>query len=454
MSAPLSTISPIDGRYNSQVQELKTIFSEYGLIRYRVFVEICWLEHLAENHLIKDLPKFSKTAIEHLDSLKENFCLRDAERIKEIESFINHDVKAVEYFIKEKLSDIEELKNSIHFIHFACTSEDINNLAHGLMLKEARERVLTPALREIESKLTEMASRYASTAMLARTHGQIASPTTVGKEFANVAHRLKRQIAQLEALQILGKMNGAVGNFNAHVVAYAEIDWNTNAEKFITNLGLSRNPYTTQIEPHDYMAEFFDVLARINTILIDLTRDVWGYISLGYFKQRVNIDEVGSSTMPHKINPIDFENAEGNLGLGNAVLSHLSAKLPISRWQRDLTDSTVLRNMGVGIGYSLIAYRSIIKGVDKLDVDKAKIDADLDVSWEVLAEPIQTMMRRYGVPEAYEKLKALTRGHTIDQAQIRAFIDQLDLPTSAKKKLLELTPQNYIGNAEEQVRAF
>ena len=302
--------------------------------------------------------------------------------------------------------------------------------------------------------MTEMAHRYASTVMLARTHGQIASPTTVGKEFANVAHRLKRQIAQLEALQILGKMNGAVGNFNAHVVAYAEVDWNTNAEKFITNLGLSRNPYTTQIEPHDYMAEFFDVLARINTILIDLTRDVWGYISLGYFKQRINIDEVGSSTMPHKINPIDFENAEGNLGLGNAVLSHLSAKLPISRWQRDLTDSTVLRNMGVGIGYSLIAYRSIMKGVDKLDVDKARIDADLDVSWEVLAEPIQTMMRRYGVPEAYEKLKALTRGHTIDQAQIRAFIDQLDLPTSAKKKLLELTPQNYIGNAEEQVRAF
>jgi adenylosuccinate lyase len=454
MSAPLLAVSPIDGRYFAQVQELRNIFSEYGLIKYRVFVEICWLEHLAEDSSIKELPNFSQPALESIRSIREDFCLRDAERVKEIEAYTNHDVKAVEYFIKEKFDTSEELKNCSQFIHFACTSEDINNLAHGLMLKEARDEVITPILEAIEAKLREMAHQYASTAIVARTHGQVASPTTLGKEMANVAFRLRRQIAQLKALDILGKMNGAVGNFNAHKVAYSSIDWNASSEKFVTNLGLTLNPFTTQIEPHDYKAELFDVMARINTILIDFTRDIWGYISLGYFKQRINPGEVGSSTMPHKVNPIDFENAEGNLGLGNAVLAHMSKKLPISRWQRDLTDSTVLRNMGVGIGYSLISYRSILKGVEKLDIDESRIRTDLERSWEVLAEPIQTMMRRHGVPEAYEKLKALTRGKVIDRVQIRIFLEQLDLPDEAKKKLLELTPQNYIGNAAEQAHNF
>jgi len=450
MIAPLLTVSPIDGRYFAQVEELRNIFSEYGLIKYRVFVEICWLEHLAEDSGIEELPKFSHTALESIRSIREDFCLQDAERVKQIEASTNHDVKAVEYFIKEKFDTLDELKNCSQFIHFACTSEDINNLAHGLMLKEARDEVITPVLEAIESKLGEMARQYGSTAIVARTHGQIASPTTLGKEMANVAYRLRRQIAQLKTLDILGKMNGAVGNFNAHNVAYSSIDWNASSEKFVTNLGLTFNPFTTQIEPHDYKAELFDVMARINTILIDFTRDIWGYISVGYFKQRINAGEVGSSTMPHKVNPIDFENAEGNLGLGNAVLAHMSKKLPISRWQRDLTDSTVLRNMGVGIGYSLISYRSILKGVEKLDVDESRIRNDLEMSWEVLAEPIQTMMRRYGVPEAYEKLKTLTRGKAIDRVQIRTFLEQLDLPDEAKKKLLELTPQNYIGNAAEQ----
>ena len=454
MIAPLLTVSPIDGRYFAQVQELRNIFSEYGLIKYRVFVEICWLEHLAEDSSIEELPKFSHTALQSIRSIREDFCLQDAERIKEIEAHTNHDVKAVEYFLKEKCDTSEELKNCSQFIHFACTSEDINNLAHGLMLKEARDEVIIPILEAIEAKLIEMAHQYASTAIVARTHGQIASPTTLGKEMANVAYRLRRQIAQLKALDILGKMNGAVGNFNAHKVAYSSIDWNASSEKFVTNLGLTFNPFTTQIEPHDYKAELFDVMARINTILIDFTRDIWGYISLGYFKQRINAGEVGSSTMPHKVNPIDFENAEGNLGLGNAVLAHMSKKLPISRWQRDLTDSTVLRNMGVGIGYSLISYRSILKGVEKLDIDESRIRTDLERSWEVLAEPIQTMMRRYGVPEAYEKLKTLTRGKAIDRVQIRIFLEQLDLPDEAKKKLLELTPQNYIGNAAEQAHNF
>ncbi len=450
MIAPLFAVSPIDGRYFAQVQELRNIFSEYGLIKYRLFVEICWLEHLAEDSSIKELPKLSQPALESIRSIKEDFCLQDAERVKEIETYTNHDVKAVEYFIKEKFDSSEELKSYSQFIHFACTSEDINNLAHGLMLKEARDEVITPILEAIEAKLREMAHQYASTAIVARTHGQIASPTTLGKEMANVAYRLRRQIAQLKALDILGKMNGAVGNFNAHKIAYSSIDWNASSEKFVTNLGLTLNPFTTQIEPHDYKAELFDVMARINTILIDFTRDIWGYISLGYFKQRINAGEVGSSTMPHKVNPIDFENAEGNLGLGNAVLAHMSQKLPISRWQRDLTDSTVLRNMGVGIGYSLISYRSILKGVEKLDIDESRIRTDLERSWEVLAEPIQTMMRRHGVPEAYEKLKTLTRGKAIDRVQIRIFLEQLDLPDEAKKKLLELTPQNYIGNAAEQ----
>ncbi|MAA55589.1 MAG: adenylosuccinate lyase [Porticoccaceae bacterium] len=450
MIAPLLAVSPIDGRYFAQVQELRNIFSEYGLIKYRVFVEICWLEHLAEDSSITELPKFSQPALESIRSIREDFCLQDAERVKEIEAYTNHDVKAVEYFIKEKFDTSEELKNCSQFIHFACTSEDINNLAHGLMLKEARDEVITPILEAIEAKLKEMAHQYASTAIVARTHGQIASPTTLGKEMANVAYRLRRQIAQLKALDILGKMNGAVGNFNAHKVAYSSIDWSASSAKFVTKLGLTLNPFTTQIEPHDYKAELFDVMARINTILIDFTRDIWGYISLGYFKQRINAGEVGSSTMPHKVNPIDFENAEGNLGLGNAVLAHMSKKLPISRWQRDLTDSTVLRNMGVGIGYSLISYRSILKGVEKLDIDESRIRTDLERSWEVLAEPIQTMMRRHGVPEAYEKLKTLTRGKAIDRVQIRIFLEQLDLPDAAKKKLLELTPQNYIGNAAEQ----
>ena len=395
---------------------------------------------------------FSAAANGLLEQLVNDFTLEQALRIKEIERTTNHDVKAVEYLIKETIADNTELNAVSEFVHVACTSEDINNLSHALMLKEGRDNIVLPALQEIHQNLATMGRDYANAAMLARTHGQTASPTTVGKEMANVAYRLERQIAQIKAVPMLGKINGAVGNYNAHLSAYPEIDWQAVAQEFIEQLGLDYNPYTTQIEPHDYIAELFDGLARSNTILIDYARDIWGYISLGYFKQKTIAGEVGSSTMPHKVNPIDFENAEGNMGIANALYGHLAAKLPISRWQRDLTDSTVLRNMGVGLGYSMIAYASLTKGMSKLQLNEVKLAADLDNSWEVLAEPIQTVMRRYGIEEPYEKLKALTRGNVMDQATIQTFIDTLDMPEAAKTALKAMTPASYIGNAADQAK--
>ena len=454
-SIPLSSltaVSPIDGRYSSKTESLRNVFSEYGLIRYRVIVEVRWLQYLAKDPAITEVAPFSTAANSILDQLVNDFTLEQALRIKEIERTTNHDVKAVEYLIKETIADNAELSAVSEFVHFACTSEDINNLSHALMLKEGRDNIVLPALQEIHQNLATMGRDYANAAMLARTHGQTASPTTVGKEMANVAYRLERQIAQIKAVPMLGKINGAVGNYNAHLSAYPEIDWQAVAQEFIEQLGLDYNPYTTQIEPHDYMAELFDGLARSNTILIDYARDIWGYISLGYFKQRTIAGEVGSSTMPHKVNPIDFENAEGNMGIANALYGHLAAKLPISRWQRDLTDSTVLRNMGVGLGYSMIAYASLTKGMSKLQLNEAKLAADLDNSWEVLAEPIQTVMRRYGIEEPYEKLKALTRGNVMDQATIQTFIDTLDMPEEAKTALKAMTPASYIGNAADQAK--
>jgi len=443
----LTAISPIDGRYGSKTQRLRTVFSEFGLIRYRVLVEVRWLQHLAANPKITEVAEFSVEANSLLNSLAENFTQEQALRIKEIERTTNHDVKAVEYLIKETIADNAELQAVSEFVHFACTSEDINNLSHALMLKEGRDQVMLPALQAISDQLSAMAKEFAAVPMLSRTHGQTASPTTVGKEFANVAYRLQRQIAQIRQVPLLGKINGAVGNYNAHISAYPEIDWAASAKQFIERLGLDFNPYTTQIEPHDYMAELFDAVARSNTILIDFARDIWGYISMGYFKQRTIAGEVGSSTMPHKVNPIDFENAEGNMGIANALFGHLASKLPISRWQRDLTDSTVLRNMGVGLGYNLIAYASLDKGMGKLQLNTDRLAADLDSSWEVLAEPIQTVMRRYGIEEPYEKLKALTRGNVMDQSTIQSFIDSLDMPEQAKAELRALTPAGYIGNA-------
>jgi adenylosuccinate lyase len=454
-SIPLSSltaVSPIDGRYSSKTESLRNVFSEYGLIRYRVIVEVRWLQYLSKHPAITEVAPFSAAANSILDQLVNDFTLEQALRIKEIERTTNHDVKAVEYLIKETIADNAELSAVSEFVHFACTSEDINNLSHALMLKEGRDNIVLPALQEIHQNLATMGRDYANAAMLARTHGQTASPTTVGKEMANVAYRLERQIAQIKAVPMLGKINGAVGNYNAHLSAYPEIDWQAVAQEFIEQLGLDYNPYTTQIEPHDYMAELFDGLARSNTILIDYARDIWGYISLGYFKQRTIAGEVGSSTMPHKVNPIDFENAEGNMGIANALYGHLAAKLPISRWQRDLTDSTVLRNMGVGLGYSMIAYASLTKGMSKLQLNEAKLAADLDNSWEVLAEPIQTVMRRYGIEEPYEKLKALTRGNVMDQATIQTFIDTLDMPEEAKTALKAMTPASYIGNAADQAK--
>ena len=454
-SIPLSSltaVSPIDGRYSSKTESLRNVFSEYGLIRYRVIVEVRWLQYLSKHPAITEVAPFSAAANSILDQLVNDFTLEQALRIKEIERTTNHDVKAVEYLIKETIADNAELSAVSEFVHFACTSEDINNLSHALMLKEGRDNIVLPALEEIHQNLATMGRDYANAAMLARTHGQTASPTTVGKEMANVAYRLERQIAQIKAVPMLGKINGAVGNYNAHLSAYPEIDWQAVAQEFIEQLGLDYNPYTTQIEPHDYMAELFDGLARSNTILIDYARDIWGYISLGYFKQRTIAGEVGSSTMPHKVNPIDFENAEGNMGIANALYGHLAAKLPISRWQRDLTDSTVLRNMGVGLGYSMIAYASLTKGMSKLQLNEAKLAADLDNSWEVLAEPIQTVMRRYGIEEPYEKLKALTRGNVMDQATIQTFIDTLDMPEDAKTALKAMTPASYIGNAADQAK--
>lgn len=448
----LTAISPIDGRYGSKTERLRSVFSEFGLIRYRVIVEVRWLQHLAADPAIVEVAPFSEEANQLLNNLADNFTLEQALRIKEIERTTNHDVKAVEYLIKETIADNAELNAVSEFVHFACTSEDINNLSHALMLKEGRDEVIVPALQAITEQLATLSKDFAAVPMLARTHGQTASPTTVGKEFANVAFRLQRQLKQIAAVPLLGKINGAVGNYNAHISAYPNIDWAASAQQFIEQLGLDYNPYTTQIEPHDYMAELFDGLARSNTILIDFARDIWGYISLGYFKQRTIAGEVGSSTMPHKVNPIDFENAEGNMGIANALFGHLAAKLPISRWQRDLTDSTVLRNMGVGLGYTMIAYASLDKGISKLQLNEEKLAADLDSSWEVLAEPIQTVMRRYGIEEPYEKLKALTRGNVMDQSTIQQFIDTLDMPEQAKSELKALTPGAYTGSAEQQAR--
>ena len=448
----LTAVSPIDGRYGGKTDMLRTIFSEFGLIRYRVMVEVRWLQQLSAHTDITEVPHFSDGANAVLNGLVDNFTLEHAERVKEIERTTNHDVKAVEYLIKEVIADNAELQAVSEFVHFACTSEDINNLSHALMLKEGRDQIVLPALVNIQSQLASMGREFADVAMLARTHGQTASPTTVGKEMANVAFRLQRQIDLVKSVPLLGKINGAVGNYNAHLSAYPDMDWPGFAEQFINGLGLEFNPYTTQIEPHDYMAELFDGMARANTILIDYARDIWGYISLGYFKQKTIAGEVGSSTMPHKVNPIDFENAEGNMGIANALYGHLAAKLPISRWQRDLTDSTVLRNMGVGLGYSMIAFSSLTKGMSKLKLNRERLGEDLNSSWEVLAEPIQTVMRRYAIEEPYEKLKALTRGNVMDQETIQAFIDTLEIPEQAKAELKAMTPASYIGNAVQQAK--
>ena len=446
----LMAISPLDGRYKSKCADLAPYFSEFALMRYRVLVEVKWLQKLSEHDQIDDLQVISDRGLQYLDDLVENFSLDDARRIKEIEATTNHDVKAVEYFIKEKFEDNAELNDQLEFVHFACTSEDINNLAYALMLRDGRDKVVLDQMREIESTLAQLAKKFASQPLLCRTHGQPASPSTVGKEFANVVHRLRRQISQIESNEILGKINGAVGNYNAHFSAYPDIDWQSNAQDFVESLGLSWNPYTTQIEPHDYIAELFSAVGRFNTILIDFDRDIWAYISLGYFKQKTVAGEVGSSTMPHKVNPIDFENSEGNLGIANAVMAHLAEKLPISRWQRDLTDSTVLRNIGTGLAHSLIAYRATLKGVSKLELNATVIDRDIDACWEILAEPIQTVMRRYRIEKPYEKLKELTRGKQIDKQSVQEFVETLSIPAKAKQELLALSPRTYLGNAEEQ----
>lgn len=448
----LTAISPVDGRYGNKVSVFRSIFSEYGLIRNRVTVEIRWLQKLAAHPAITEVPAFSAEANAFLDKLVNEFSLADAERIKEIERTTNHDVKAVEYLIKEKIADVPELHAVTEFVHFACTSEDINNLSHGLMLREGLDHGLLPAMDNLVEKLAELAREHAEQPMLSRTHGQTASPTTVGKELANVVYRLRRQLMQIREVEIMGKINGAVGNYNAHLSAYPDVDWAANAEEFIESLGLDWNPYTTQIEPHDYIAELYDAIARFNTILIDLDRDIWGYISLGYFKQKTVAGEIGSSTMPHKVNPIDFENSEGNLGIANALFSHLSAKLPISRWQRDLTDSTVLRNLGVGFAHSLIAYEATLKGLGKLEINPARLNEDLNNAWEVLAEPIQTVMRRYNIEKPYEKLKDLTRGKAMTPEVIKNFVETLEIPEQAKAELRALTPDNYIGNAIDQAK--
>lgn len=450
----LSAISPIDGRYGNQTLALQPLFSEYGLIRHRLIVEVRWLETLAAQPQIPELPELSAAAQQFLQSIVDNFDVTAAERVKEIERTTNHDVKAVEYFLKEQLSAHPELASLTEFTHFACTSEDINNLSYGLMLLRSREDVILPLLDELIAHLRALAHQYADAPMLSRTHGQPASPTTMGKEIANVVHRLQRQRRQIAEVEILGKINGAVGNYNAHLSAYPEVDWPVIARQVVEGLGLVWNPYTTQIEPHDYIAELFDAIARCNIILMDFARDIWGYISIGYFKQRSIEGEVGSSTMPHKINPIDFENAEGNLGLANAILQHLASKLPVSRWQRDLTDSTVLRNLGVGLAHGVVSYRSLLKGLNKLDLDAERLRQDLEDNWEVLAEAIQTVMRRYNVPQPYEKLKALTRGQRIDQASLQNFIEGLELPEQAKRELAALTPWTYTGNATSQARAI
>ena len=446
----LTALSPVDGRYGSKTESLRPIFSEFGLIRHRVLVEIRWLQALARHEGIREVPALSAHAGRVLNDIVEKFSEQDAQRVKNIERTTNHDVKAVEYFLKEKITGNDELESIGEFFHFACTSEDINNLAYALMLSEARKQTLLPLMDDVIRAIADLAHRYADQPMLSRTHGQTASPTTVGKEIANVAARLQRQREQLANVPMLGKMNGAVGNYNAHLVAYPDVDWPALAGEFIAGIGLEMNPYTTQIEPHDFMAELFDCQARFNTILIDFSRDVWGYISLGYFKQKTVAGEVGSSTMPHKVNPIDFENAEGNMGIANALFAHLAAKLPVSRWQRDLSDSTVLRNIGVAIGHVVIACESCLKGIGKLEVNARRTAEDLDASWEVLAEPLQTVMRRYGIEKPYEKLKDLTRGQDVNQATLQAFISGLELPEDVKAELSRLTPADYTGNAASQ----
>ncbi|NID15059.1 adenylosuccinate lyase [Luteibacter yeojuensis] len=451
--ATLTALSPLDGRYAAKMESLRPIFSEFGLMHRRVHVEIHWLLALGAQPGIVELPAFSADAVTRLLAISNEFSVEDGERIKAIEATTNHDVKAVEYFIKEKIGSDPALAQAKEFVHFACTSEDINNLAYSLMLRDARHEVLLPALDQVIATLRGLAHAHAGLPLLSRTHGQTASPSTMGKEIANVVARLERQRRQLVAIEIPGKINGAVGNYNAHVVSYPEVDWPALAASFVDGLGLVFNPYTTQIEPHDGIAEFADVLRRINIILIDLARDIWGYISLGYFRQALKAGEVGSSTMPHKVNPIDFENAEGNFGLANALLGHFAEKLPISRWQRDLTDSTVLRALGTAFGHSLVALESLMKGLGKLNVNAERVAADLDASWEVLAEAVQTVMRRYGLPEPYEQLKALTRGQGITKDSMRAFIAGLDLPADAKQALAELTPGSYIGLAEKLAKA-
>jgi adenylosuccinate lyase len=450
----ISALSPVDGRYGSKTASLRPYFSEFGLIYNRVLVEVRWLQRLADHPQIGEVAPLSDKANALLERLINDFDESAAQRVKDIESTTNHDVKAVEYYIKEQIKDNAELHAINEYVHFACTSEDINNLAHGLMLKQGLEQVMVPEMTQVLAQIKQLAHSHQSQPMLSRTHGQTASPSTMGKEMANVAARLERQLKQIQQMEFLGKINGAVGNYNAHYTAYPEIDWQANAQVFVESLGLTWNPYTTQIEPHDYIAELFDAIARFNTILLDFDRDIWGYISLGFFKQRTISGEIGSSTMPHKVNPIDFENSEGNLGIANALLQHLASKLPISRWQRDLTDSTVLRNLGVGLAHSLIAYQSTLKGISKLQLNAQRLDADLDNAWEVLAEPIQTVMRRYAIEEPYEKLKTLTRGKTINAAIMAEFIDSLDLPQSVKDELKTLTPANYIGNAIAQAAAI
>ncbi len=446
----LTALSPADGRYAEKVRALRDHFSEYGLIRYRVLVEVRWLQWLADEPAIAELKPLSSVMKDVVNQLVDDFSTEDAERIKKIEARTNHDVKAVEYFIREKLGDGPETGSLKDFLHFGCTSEDINNLAYALMMRAARRDVLVPQMREVKNQLKGMATRYAELPMLSRTHGQPASPTTLGKEMANVVARLENAQRGFVGVEILGKFNGAVGNFNAHVAAYPEADWRDISRRFVESLGIRPNPYTTQIEPHDWMAEYAHALLRFNTVLIDFARDAWGYISLGYFRQKVADNEVGSSTMPHKVNPIDFENAEGNLGLANALLGHFAEKLPISRFQRDLTDSTVQRNFGIALGYDVIAMQSLSRGIGKLEVDREVIAADVDDAWEVLAEAVQTVMRRYGIPEPYEKLKALTRGQAVSKALLHEFIATLDIPKLEKRRLMALTPARYIGLAAEQ----
>jgi len=449
---PLNALSPLDGRYQSKVDPLRAYFSEYALIKHRALVEVEWLKALAALPEIEEVKPFSQETIKELDDAIANFDEADASQVKAIEARTNHDVKALEYWLKEKFDGNPEIKKASEFIHFACTSEDINNLSHALMLKGARNGVMLPFLSSLIARMTELSQQLAAQPMLSRTHGQTASPTTMGKEFANVVYRLQRQQKQLVANEILGKINGAVGNFNAHLSAYPNVDWEKFAKQFVEKLGLTYNPMTIQIEPHDYMAELYDNLSRINTILIDINRDIWGYVSVGYFKQKLKPGEVGSSTMPHKVNPIDFENSEGNLGMANAILRHLAEKLPISRWQRDLTDSTVLRNMGVAFGYTLLGYDSCLSGLNKLEINPAKLAEDLDNSWEVLAEPIQTVMRRYGYENPYDTLKEYTRGKAISKKSLQSLIAKLNIPAEAKQYLMELTPATYIGKATALVK--